>query len=194
MLSHGAGAGPIAVMVSPIAISGVSLERYLRKLHLDDGAGVPDMPGLMSTPLAATQVRLDRRIAFLHSLCGGEWPDDALETPRIPLAFCAQCLDASCGMMWSAELRVAASTVTWRGLGWEEDALARSARSAERSQRGAHPIEQFDTWLAAPFVPAVTLTFDLNQYEEAILAEIDYQTQAEAVIGAERGPSPSIHE
>ena len=171
-----------ATPVSQIAINGVLLDRLLRTLDLDDDATASDTLDMMSTPLVMEAIPIECRAAYLDALCGGEWPDDDLQAGRVPVAFCANCLDSSCGMMWSAALIMSASTVVWRGLGWETETFKPVAPPRRRWLQRAITRE-FAGWVPAQFTPEVTFTFARDEYDATILREIEYQTRYSASPG-----------
>jgi len=163
------------VLGSQIAINGVLLDRLLLALNLDDGAAPSDTLDMMSTPLEM-DLPIDHRAAFLNALRGGEWSADDLQPGRAPVAFCAHCLNSSCGMMWSVALTMSPSTVVWKGVGWEIETFRPLVPPRRQLLRRAIT-QEFVGWVPAPFTPEVTFTFARDEYDAVILRETEYQTQ-----------------
>ncbi|PTL72298.1 hypothetical protein C1I63_05185 [Rathayibacter caricis DSM 15933] len=111
--------------------------------------------------------------AFLLSLLGEEPSVEGSMLPgRIAVACCASCGDASCGILYGAQLVRSERTVQWRNAQWEVEtdrplpppstSLARLARRA-----GFGATHEFAGW--KPGIGRVrTVTFDREQYDAVI--------------------------
>ncbi len=166
--------GGAATPISQIAINGVLLDRHLKSLDLDEGAASPDTLDMMSTPLQMIGIPIGYRVAFLDALRGEDWSYDDLQQERVPVAFCAHCLDSSCGHMWSAALIMTPATVIWRALGWEIE-TSKTVGPSQRRWFTRGVASEFAGWVPAPFRPEVEFTFAREEYEATILREIEYQ-------------------
>jgi len=135
-------------------------------------------PSVAAVPLDSCLI-IDYRIAYLQTLIGAVWTDEELSPGRIPLAFCGQCLDASCGQMWSAELVIEEYFIRWNSIGWEKETFKPTPLSSEPKkwwQRRSVPVQVWDGWETHLYLPVLSAIFDRAEYESAVLAEIAHQT------------------
>lgn len=111
--------------------------------------------------------------AFLLSLLGeGASVEGAMLPGRIALVSCASCGDASCGILFSAELVRSDEIVQWKDAQWEAEtdrplpppstAVARAAR-----RLGLGATHEFTGWRPNGRLVR-TVTFDREQYDGAV--------------------------
>lgn len=130
----------------------------------DDDPTTP--PGVFSAPWGEWR-------AFLLSLLGdGPSVEGSMLPGRIAVACCRSCGDASCGILFGAELVRSDTTVQWRNAQWEAETdrplPPPSSPFARLSRRvGFGVTHEFTGW-RPDGGPGRTVTFDREQYDAVI--------------------------
>jgi hypothetical protein len=147
-----------------LAINGVPIGEILGQF--DDAQVVSP-----TAPAAADSASIVR---YLKSLIGHPGAE-ILRPGRVAVAYCAACLDSSCGVMLVTSVQANAEIVRWSAMGLEDANYYEDPRPRAFWKK-AEPVEvpaDHEWWIPNPIQPEIVYTFSRPQYQLAVQDEIN---------------------